>query len=64
MDLNEKKVFSLEAGRLSVPNADGFTHAAFMRFQKIDDLAKFYQKSELGVLKEHVMPYCHVCSGK
>lgn len=49
------------AGRIVDLNADGFTHAVYMRFQRKEDLAKFHEISSTGVLKEHVMPYCHVC---
>lgn len=32
-----------------------------MRFQRKEDLAKFYDNPfYLGVIKEHVSPYCHV----
>lgn len=34
----------------------------FMRFQRNEDLAKFYENPfYTKVLQEHVMPYCHVC---
>ncbi|KAB1204013.1 hypothetical protein CJ030_MR8G002818, partial [Morella rubra] len=34
--------------------------AVFMRFQRKEDLAKFYEDLfYLRVLKKHVMPYCH-----
>ncbi|KAF4403887.1 hypothetical protein G4B88_014343, partial [Cannabis sativa] len=37
-----------------------YTHAVYVPFQRKDDLVKFYEKPfYLGVLKEHVLPYCH-----
>ena len=49
------------AGRISEENLENYTHAVYMRFQIKEDLAKFYENSfYLGVLKKHVMPYCHV----
>ncbi|XP_077241769.1 stress responsive alpha-beta barrel domain protein isoform X1 [Tasmannia lanceolata] len=52
-------IIAVSLGRITDPNDDGFTHVAYMRFQKQEDLAKFYEISNSGVLKEHVMPYCH-----
>jgi len=50
------------AGRVSAENHDQYTHALFMRFQRKENLEKFYENSfYLKVLKEHVMTYCHVC---
>lgn len=50
------------AGRISNQNLDSYTHGVFMRFQKKEDLEKFYEQPFfLSVLKEHVLPYCHVC---
>ncbi|KAL5706626.1 hypothetical protein ACHQM5_024770 [Ranunculus cassubicifolius] len=47
-------------GSISNQNPDGYTHAVYMRFQRKEDLAKFYGNSSyLGVLREHVMPHCH-----
>ncbi|KAI3707030.1 hypothetical protein L6452_25192 [Arctium lappa] len=47
-------------GRISYQNLESYTHAVFMRFQKREDLAKFYENPfYLGVLKDHVTPYCH-----
>ena len=51
------------AGRISEENLENYTHAVYIRFQRKEDLAKFYENPfYLGVLKEHVMPYCHVWS--
>ena len=48
-------------GRISYQKLESYTHAVFMRFQKKEDLTKFYENSfYLGVLKDHVTPYCHV----
>ncbi|KAL5717443.1 hypothetical protein ACHQM5_010443 [Ranunculus cassubicifolius] len=45
---------------ISNQNPDGYTHAVYMRFQRKEDLAKFYGNSSyLSVLREHVMPLCH-----
>lgn len=49
-------------GRISNETVENYTHAVFMRFQRKEDVAKFYENPfYLKVLKEHVMPYCHVC---
>ncbi|KAK1290166.1 hypothetical protein QJS10_CPB18g01506 [Acorus calamus] len=51
---------ALSLGRIEDQNADGFSHAVFMRFQRKEDLAKYYKNSYYsGVLKEHVMPHCY-----
>ncbi|KAL2342779.1 hypothetical protein Fmac_004064 [Flemingia macrophylla] len=53
-------VVAISLGRVSAPNPDLFTHALFMRFQKKENLEKFYENSfYLKVLKDHVMTYCH-----
>ncbi|XP_015896203.3 uncharacterized protein LOC107429939 [Ziziphus jujuba] len=53
-------VLSVSLGRISNENLDNFTHAVYMRFQKKEELEKFYDKPfYLRVLKEHVFPYCH-----
>lgn len=53
-------ILAISLGRISYPNLESYTHAVFMRFQKREDLAKFYENSfYLGVLKDHVTPYCH-----
>lgn len=50
------------AGRIEVPNTDNFTHALYMRFQKREDLAKFYKNSYYSkILREHVTPFSYVC---
>lgn len=55
-------MFIKPAGRISNQNLGKYTHAVFMRFQKKEDLEKFYEKPfYMSVLKEHVLPYCHVC---
>ncbi|CAA7399073.1 unnamed protein product [Spirodela intermedia] len=46
--------------RIVDANADGFTHAIYMRFHKKEDLRNFYGNSGyLGVLDEYVMPQCY-----
>ncbi|XP_010273134.1 PREDICTED: uncharacterized protein LOC104608749 [Nelumbo nucifera] len=53
-------IVAISLGRISDQNPDGYTHAVYMRFQRREDLAKFYSHSfYLGVLKDHVVPYCH-----
>ncbi|PON86442.1 Transcription regulator AsnC-type [Trema orientale] len=53
-------ILSISLGRVSNQNDDNYTHAVYMRFQRKEDLVKFYEKPfYLGVLKEHVLPYCH-----
>lgn len=55
-------ILAISLGRISYQNLESYTHAVFMRFQKREDLAKFYENPfYLGVLKDHVTPYCHVC---
>lgn len=49
-------------GRISNENVENYTHGVFMRFQRKEQLVKFYENPFYSkVLKEHVMPYCHVC---
>ncbi|CAM8876851.1 unnamed protein product [Rhodiola kirilowii] len=39
---------------------DAYTHALYVRFQKKEDIVKFYENPfQLKVLEEHVTPYCH-----
>ncbi|CAK9141859.1 unnamed protein product [Ilex paraguariensis] len=53
-------IIAISLGRISGQNHENYTHAIYMRFQKREYLAKFYQNPfYLGVLKDHVMPYCH-----
>ncbi|XP_071707904.1 stress-response A/B barrel domain-containing protein UP3 [Rutidosis leptorrhynchoides] len=53
-------ILAISLGRISYENVDGYTHAVFMRFQNKEDLSKFYEHPfYLGVLKDHVTPYCH-----
>ncbi|KAI3882270.1 hypothetical protein MKW92_036204 [Papaver armeniacum] len=54
-------IIAISLGCVRNQNPDGYTHAVYMRFQGKEDLAKFYENTfYLGVLKDHVMPYCHV----
>ncbi|KAK7358646.1 hypothetical protein VNO77_00584 [Canavalia gladiata] len=56
-------VVAISLGRVSAPNSERYTHALFMRFQKKDNLEKFYENPfYLKVLKDRVMTYCHVCT--
>ncbi|KAK4558161.1 hypothetical protein RGQ29_007786 [Quercus rubra] len=53
-------IVAISLGRISEENLENYTHAVYMRFQIKEDLAKFYENPfYLGVLKKHVMPYCH-----
>ncbi|TKY60599.1 Stress responsive alpha-beta barrel [Spatholobus suberectus] len=53
-------VVAISLGRVSAPNPARYTHALFMRFQKKENLEKFYTNPfYLKVLKDHVMTYCH-----
>ncbi|KAJ4953550.1 hypothetical protein NE237_030382 [Protea cynaroides] len=53
-------IVAISLGSLSDKNPDGYTHAVYMRFQRQEDLAKFYKNSfYLRVLKDHVIPHCH-----
>ncbi|GAV73781.1 Dabb domain-containing protein [Cephalotus follicularis] len=53
-------ILAISLGRISDENVENFTHAVYMRFQSKKNLSKFYENPfYLGVLKEHVMPYCH-----
>lgn len=55
-------IIAISLGRIADPNVDNFTHAVYMRFQKKEDVAKFYANSYYsGILKGHVIPYCYVC---
>lgn len=53
-------IVAISLGRTSDQNSDNYSHGVFMRFQRKEDLAKFYENPlYLRVLKEHVTPYCH-----
>ncbi|XP_047306694.1 stress-response A/B barrel domain-containing protein UP3 [Impatiens glandulifera] len=53
-------IVAISLGRLSDKSNGDYTHAVYMRFQRKEDLARFYENSfYLRVLVEHVMPYCH-----
>lgn len=54
-------IIAISLGRLFNQNVGSYTHAVYMRFQRREDLAKFYENPfYMGVLKDHVKPYCHV----
>lgn len=56
-------IVSISLGRVSGGNDDKYSHAIYMRFQRKEDLSKFYEnKFFLDVLRDHVVPYCHVCT--
>ncbi|CAM8876883.1 unnamed protein product [Rhodiola kirilowii] len=51
---------SSQIGRIVKKNHDAYTHALYVRFQKKEDIVKFYENPfQLKVLEEHVTPYCH-----
>ncbi|XP_061373760.1 uncharacterized protein LOC133316077 [Gastrolobium bilobum] len=53
-------VVAISLGRISAPNPEHYTHALYMRFQRKENLEKFYENPfYLKVLKDHVMTYCH-----
>ncbi|WVZ22999.1 hypothetical protein V8G54_001543 [Vigna mungo] len=53
-------VVAISLGRVSAPNPERYTHALFMRFQKKQNLEKFYENPfYLKVLEDHVLTYCH-----
>ncbi|CAK8579155.1 unnamed protein product [Lathyrus sativus] len=53
-------IIAISLGRVSDQNPDRYTHALYMRFQKKENLEKFYENSFYSkVLKDHVMTYCH-----
>ncbi|XP_020082267.1 stress-response A/B barrel domain-containing protein UP3-like isoform X4 [Ananas comosus] len=53
-------ILAISLGRIEVPNTDNFTHALYMRFQKKEDLAKFYKNSYYSkILREHVTPFSY-----
>lgn len=55
-------ILAISLGRISSDSFENYTHAVFMRFQRREDVDKFYENPfYLKVLKEHVLPYCHVC---
>ncbi|KAJ8749197.1 hypothetical protein K2173_018670 [Erythroxylum novogranatense] len=53
-------IVTVSLGRVSNEVEGKYTHALCMRFQRKDDVARFYDNPfYLEILKEHVMPYCH-----
>ncbi|KAI5328867.1 hypothetical protein L3X38_028264 [Prunus dulcis] len=53
-------ILSVSLGRILNENIDKYTHAVYMRFQRKEDIGKFYENPfYLRVLNEHVLPYCH-----
>ncbi|OIT32554.1 PREDICTED: stress-response A/B barrel domain-containing protein UP3 isoform X2 [Nicotiana attenuata] len=53
-------ILSISLGRISGGNDDKYSHATYMRFQTKEDLLKFYENQfYVGVLRDHVLPYCH-----
>ncbi|KAM0938806.1 putative stress-response A/B barrel domain-containing protein HS1/DABB1 [Dioscorea sansibarensis] len=53
-------ILTISLGGVEELNVDNITHVVYMRFQRKEDLAKFYvNDSYLGILKEHVKPHCY-----
>ncbi|KAJ9176890.1 hypothetical protein P3X46_012156 [Hevea brasiliensis] len=53
-------IVAISLGRISNDTVENYTHAVFMRFQRKEDVAKFYENPfYLKVLKERVIPHCH-----
>ncbi|CAH2059790.1 unnamed protein product [Thlaspi arvense] len=53
-------IVAISVGCIGGRNNEDYTHALFMRFQRKEDLEKFYENpSFLKVLSEHVTPFCH-----
>ncbi|XP_028767502.1 uncharacterized protein LOC114725179 isoform X2 [Neltuma alba] len=53
-------VVAISLGRISASNPENYTHGLYMRFQRRENLEKFYENPfYLKVLKEHVLTYCH-----
>ncbi|KAM5572541.1 hypothetical protein ABKV19_012546 [Rosa sericea] len=53
-------IVAISLGRIGNQNPDKYSYAFYLRFQRKEDLVKFYQHPfYLGVLKDHVSPYCH-----
>ncbi|CAH8374710.1 unnamed protein product [Eruca vesicaria subsp. sativa] len=53
-------IVAISVGSIGDRNSEGYTHALFVRFQRKEDLEKFYENPLfLKVLSEHVTPFCH-----
>ncbi|KAJ3682209.1 hypothetical protein LUZ60_014782 [Juncus effusus] len=53
-------ILSISLGRLEGENEEKFTHAIFMRFQKKEEIAKFYNSEFYSrILKDHVAPFSY-----
>ncbi|KAK3019306.1 hypothetical protein RJ639_004626 [Escallonia herrerae] len=47
-------ILAISLGRISTQNTGNYTHAIFIRFQRKEDVAKFYENPfYLGVVKDH-----------
>ncbi|XP_078161897.1 stress responsive alpha-beta barrel domain protein isoform X2 [Carex rostrata] len=57
-------ILAISLGRIEGPNEENFTHGVYMRFQRKEDITKFYNSAFYSrVLEEHVNPisYGSVC---
>ncbi|XP_022985456.1 stress-response A/B barrel domain-containing protein UP3 isoform X1 [Cucurbita maxima] len=53
-------IVAVSLGRACGQNSESYTHGVYMRFQRKEDLEKFYVNPFYSrILNEHVMPYCH-----
>ncbi|KAJ0261980.1 Stress responsive alpha-beta barrel domain protein [Hirschfeldia incana] len=53
-------IVAISVGCIGDKNSEDYTHALFVRFQRKEDLGKFYENPLfLKVLDEHVTPFCH-----
>ncbi|KAL1216986.1 Stress-response A/B barrel domain-containing protein UP3 [Cardamine amara subsp. amara] len=53
-------IVAISVGCIGDRNNEDYTHGLFMRFQRKQDLDKFYENPFfLKVLNEHVTPFCH-----
>ncbi|XP_050204651.1 stress-response A/B barrel domain-containing protein UP3 [Mercurialis annua] len=52
-------IVAISLGRISSDIVENYTHAVVMRFERKEDVTRFYENPfYLKVLKEHVMPHC------
>ncbi|VVB07421.1 unnamed protein product [Arabis nemorensis] len=53
-------IVAISVGCIGDRNEEDYTHGLYMRFQRKEDLDKFYENPFfLKVLNEHVTPFCH-----
>uniref|UniRef100_A0A7N0VJB6 Stress-response A/B barrel domain-containing protein n=1 Tax=Kalanchoe fedtschenkoi TaxID=63787 RepID=A0A7N0VJB6_KALFE len=53
-------IVSISVGRILEQNREAYTHALYVRFQRKEDIVKFYENPfQMKILEEHITPYCH-----